>query len=146
MPSSTKAPYKRIGEKIRIAREQANITQEEMSKMIGYSNHVPLSLLENGRKSPYRKLPEIARATRRPLSWFLEENKEMDALIWKARQYDILVAELQKLPSLRFPLHYSEMTTQEIGNELTRFGITEPDFQSLFKTWSKLNEEGKGKI
>ncbi len=114
--------------------------------MIGYSDRVSLSMLENGRKSPYRKLPEIARITKRPLSWFLEENKELDALIWKARQYDILVAQLQKLPLLRFPRHYTELDAQEIENELTRFGVMGPKFQKLIKDWPKLREEEKAEI
>jgi transcriptional regulator with XRE-family HTH domain len=94
--ASPKFPYKRIGEKVKLAREKEGLSQEEMASKLGFQSRLSLSRIENGQKSPYRKITEIARITRRPVSWFLEENKELDALLWKALQYDILVAHIQK--------------------------------------------------
>ncbi len=129
-----KLPYKRIGEKVKLAREEIGLAQEAMSQKLGYRDRLCLYRIEIGQKSPYRKLQKIARITKRPVSWFLDEDKEMDALIWKAQQYDALVEQLQRLPLLRFPRHYSEMDSQELENELTRFGVAASDFQKLFKS------------
>lgn len=103
--ASPKCPYKKIGEKIKLAREAMGITQEEMAQKLGYSDRLALYRLETGQKSPYRKITQISHITKRPLLWFLEESKAMDLLVWKARQYDILVEQLQQIPLLRFPRH-----------------------------------------
>jgi len=96
-----KYPYKKIGEKVKLAREEVGLPQEETALKLGFRSRLSLSRIENGQKSPYRKLPEIARITKRPLSWFLEEDKEFDLLIWKARQYDEIMEKILEYAKIK---------------------------------------------
>lgn len=65
--------YKNIGRKIQKAREEAGLSQEEMSSQLGYTQ-AALSNYELGKRRLYlANIEQIARILNKPLSYFLEE-------------------------------------------------------------------------
>lgn len=68
--------YKRIGAKIREAREEANISQKELASKIGYESATAISLIESGdRKVSVDKLEKAAKILRKNIVFFLADNE-----------------------------------------------------------------------
>jgi len=66
--------YKDIGRKIQRAREEAGLSQEELSSRLGYTQ-AALSNYELGKRRLYlANIEQIARELNKPLSFFLEES------------------------------------------------------------------------
>lgn len=65
--------YEALGQRLRVAREVAEMTQTYVAETLGL--HRPaLSLIESGKqKVPALLLVRLARLYGRPLAWFLEE-------------------------------------------------------------------------
>lgn len=61
---------KEIGDRIRLARRERGLTQEELAGMSSFSKR-SLQDYEAGITTPYRHLREISRLLRRPEEWFL---------------------------------------------------------------------------
>lgn len=63
-----------LGQKIREARREANLTQHQLGVLIGAREH-DVNRWENGHHGPRGRdrLEKIARATGKPLSYFLDE-------------------------------------------------------------------------
>ena len=65
--------YKNIGKKIQKAREEASLSQEELSSRLGYTQ-AALSNYELGKRRLYlANIEQIAIALNKPLSYFLDE-------------------------------------------------------------------------
>jgi transcriptional regulator with XRE-family HTH domain len=65
--------YKAIGKKIQKAREEAGLSQEELSSRLGYTQ-AALSNYELGKRRLYLpNIEQIARELNKPLSYFLDE-------------------------------------------------------------------------
>lgn len=70
----------KVGKKIKEARKNHSITQEELAQAIGVSDK-SISAYESNRISPPLKILEkIAEETHSPLSYFFEENIESSIL------------------------------------------------------------------
>jgi transcriptional regulator with XRE-family HTH domain len=66
--------YKAIGKKIQKAREEAGLSQEELSSRLGYTQ-AALSNYELGKRRLYLpNIEQIARELNKPLSYFLDES------------------------------------------------------------------------
>jgi transcriptional regulator with XRE-family HTH domain len=66
--------YKDIGKKIQRAREEADLSQEELASKLGYTQ-AALSNYELGKRRLYlANIEQIARELNKPLSYFLEES------------------------------------------------------------------------
>ena len=59
-----------IGERIKRARNEAGLTQEEMAELAEFSKR-SLQDYEAGNTIPYRHMREIGAITRKPVEWFL---------------------------------------------------------------------------
>jgi transcriptional regulator with XRE-family HTH domain len=137
---------KKLGLKIKQARQDASLTQDKLAEFLGYKDRVSISLIENGRKSAYKHLEKLAKITGKTVSWFLEDDTERKKLYWKAAQYDHWTKELERLFSMSMKKFYTEMDGAELSAELSRLGITDPEFQALFKAVPFLTKEEKKKI
>jgi transcriptional regulator with XRE-family HTH domain len=66
--------FKRIGQKIKEAREQSKMTQNELGKLLGYTS-VAITNYEKGkRKISIDDLEKIAQVTGKPLAFFLGDD------------------------------------------------------------------------
>ena len=66
--------YKEIGKKIQKAREEADLSQEELASRLGYTQ-AALSNYELGKRRLYlANIEQIARELNKPLSYFLEDS------------------------------------------------------------------------
>lgn len=141
----TKEVVKILPDRIRIAREAASLTTLQLAKILGKSK-TWLSFRETGRRPLYRHdLQKIAQALHKPVVWFTTENLEKENLHWKAKQYDRLMKELAKFCST-MTRHYTEMSDDELDNELERLGIVDARFKPLLKAIPVLAEDEKQKI
>lgn len=61
-----------IGEKIRIARFNSNLSQNQLAKKIGTTQTVIARYESNTQSPTVKRLLEIAKATKEKPSWFLE--------------------------------------------------------------------------
>lgn len=128
------------------ARLEAGLTQPELAKFLGKSK-TWLSFRENGRRKLYRHdLEQIAKILHKPVSWFISKDVERDGLIWKAKQYDRLIKEVEKFCSISMGKHYSEMNEEEMYQELERLGITDGRFNALFRAVPVMSERQKDRI
>lgn len=68
--------YKEIGRRIRVAREEANLSQQELATKINRDTATAIYLMENGdRKVSIVDLEKIAQVLDRDLSYFLGESE-----------------------------------------------------------------------
>ena len=90
--------YKNIGKKIQMAREEAGLSQEELSSRLGYTQ-AALSNYELGKRRLYlANIEQIAKELNKPLSYFLNES----VVTLKAEQgesKDQTISEILKLLS-----------------------------------------------
>ena len=74
----TKAQKARFAENIRSARAEANMTQRALSERTGLSENT-IARYEIGDRCPSQEtLKEIAKATGKPVAWFLRKQKAVD--------------------------------------------------------------------
>lgn len=92
--------YKDIGKKIQRAREEADLSQEELASRLGYTQ-AALSNYELGKRRLYlANIEQIARELNKPLSYFLEESAAT-ANAEQGEPQDETIAEIiQLLPEL----------------------------------------------
>lgn len=89
-------PQNPIVKRIIQAREEAGISQTELSKRIGSVSNT-IQKVESGLiKNPEKYVPSVAKALKKPLSYFFGEDKpELTEYAEKARKYDELMALIQ---------------------------------------------------
>ena len=69
--------YKNIGKMIQKAREEAGLSQEELSSRLGYTQ-AALSNYELGKRRLYlANIEQIAKELNKPLNYFLEDTAEV---------------------------------------------------------------------
>jgi transcriptional regulator with XRE-family HTH domain len=146
MPSKKLNTLQKIGLKVRQAREEASLTQQQLAELLGYKDRISISFIENGHKSPYKNIEKIAKITGKPLSWFFEEDEEKKMLHWKASQYDYWRKQLEQIFSLSPNKSYTDMTEEELEQELGRLGIFDPKLKAIYKAIPVLSDEEKEKL
>lgn len=83
--------------RIREARKNAHLSQEELGKYIGVSDK-SVSAYEQGRSTPpISKLKKIAESTSHPLSYFTQEENQEALLVSKLANIERELAEVKKL-------------------------------------------------
>lgn len=83
--------------RIRDARRNAHLSQDELGKHIGVSDK-SVSAYEQGRSTPpISKLKKIAEATRHPLSYFTQEENNDAVLVSKLANIERELAEVKQL-------------------------------------------------
>lgn len=86
----------KLGKKIRFARKQKRVTQEDLAQTLGVSDK-SISAYESDRTSPpLHILEKIAAATNQPLSYFLDENVE-SSILAKLKEVESQFSEIKKL-------------------------------------------------
>lgn len=66
-------PMGAMGNRIRVARESARITQADLCTAVGFADRQTLSAIENGeRRIQAAELVSISQAVNRPLEWFID--------------------------------------------------------------------------
>lgn len=69
----------RIGSRIRQARKESNLTQDELAKLLGITTR-SVQNYESGAIVPYRHLRTIETLTRKRAGWLLREDEDGGAL------------------------------------------------------------------
>lgn len=86
-----------LSKKIRQARVDANLSQEELAQAIGVSDK-SVSAYEQGRATPpFKKLQDIASKTNHSLTYFTEEKTDQAALKNKLKSIEKELEEIKKL-------------------------------------------------
>jgi len=76
-----------IGENIRIAREKAGLTQDELAKKLGYKTRSSIAKIENGTNDiPQSKIVFIAEALNTTPAIIMGWGRELDNLDWKVHE------------------------------------------------------------
>jgi transcriptional regulator with XRE-family HTH domain len=90
--------YKNIGQRIQKAREEAGLSQEELSSRLGYTQ-AALSNYELGKRRLYlANIEQIANELNKPLNYFLEDEVEV-AKAGQEKAQDETISEIGKLLS-----------------------------------------------
>jgi transcriptional regulator with XRE-family HTH domain len=83
--------------RIREARRNSHLSQDELGKQIGVSDK-SVSAYEQGRSTPpINKLKKIAESTNHPLSYFTQEDNEEALLTSKLANIERELAEVKRL-------------------------------------------------
>jgi len=100
-----------LGEKIRVARAEARMSQEKLAERIGSTQNA-ISEYEHGTRSiPLRLLMSIARELEKPLSYFLDCSGDL-VVVKNTKLYDVIVdiqssnAEINLLYEIWNFVHY----------------------------------------
>jgi transcriptional regulator with XRE-family HTH domain len=95
--STNQKKLSELAQRIREARRNAHLSQEELGKYIGVSDK-SVSAYEQGRSTPpITKLKKIAESTNHPLSYFTQEDNEDALLTSKLANIERELAEVKKL-------------------------------------------------
>jgi transcriptional regulator with XRE-family HTH domain len=90
--------YKNIGKMIQKAREEAGLSQEELSSRLGYTQ-AALSNYELGKRRLYlANIEQIAKELNKPLNYFLEDTAEV-VKDGQEKAQDETISEINKLLS-----------------------------------------------
>src|SRR4030042_3751440 len=90
--------YKNIGKMIQKAREEAGLSQEELSSRLGYTQ-AALSHYELGKRRLYlANIEQIAKELNKPLNYFLEDEAEV-VKAGQEKVQDETISEINKLLS-----------------------------------------------
>ncbi|OGP91544.1 MAG: hypothetical protein A2031_09180 [Deltaproteobacteria bacterium RBG_19FT_COMBO_43_11] len=90
--------YKNIGKMIQKAREEAGLSQEELSSRLGYTQ-AALSNYELGKRRLYlANIEQIAKELNKPLNYFLEDAAEK-VKAGQEKAQDETISEINKLLS-----------------------------------------------
>lgn len=73
MPSSHRAEYKQLLQRLKAARKQAGLTQVEVAKRLGRPQSFIAKCESGERRVDAVELAAFARVYRRPVSYFLEQ-------------------------------------------------------------------------
>ena len=88
--------YKNIGQRIQKAREEAGLSQEELSSRLGYTQ-AALSNYELGKRRLYlANIEQIANELNKPLNYFLEDTVEI-VKAGQEKAQDEITSEINKL-------------------------------------------------
>lgn len=83
--------------RIKAAREELGWSQSELSRQMGQKSNTVQKIESGLIKNPEKYLPDIAKATKMPLSYFFgESDPELTQFAEKARKYDTLVEVLKE--------------------------------------------------
>jgi len=86
-----------LAQRIREARKNAHLSQDELGKFIGVSDK-SVSAYEQGRSTPpISKLKKIAESTNHPFSYFTQEDNEEALLSSKLASIERELAEVKRL-------------------------------------------------
>jgi transcriptional regulator with XRE-family HTH domain len=86
-----------LAKRIRTARENAHLSQQELANGIGVSDK-SISAYEKGRSyPPLKNLQKISDATNHPLTYFTQEDNANDAIAAKLLSIERELAEVKKL-------------------------------------------------
>lgn len=92
-----KAELTRLAKRIREARENARLSQQELGESIGLSDK-SISAYEKGRSQPpLENLRKIADATSYPLTYFTQENNDEVTIASKLASIERELAEVKRL-------------------------------------------------
>jgi repressor LexA len=117
--------FKRIGQRIKEAREQNRMTQSELGKLLGYTS-VAITNYEKGkRKISIDDLEKIAQVTGKPLTFFLGDNitkSEPPLNILRSIKKNLENAlDLTYVPILQTLSDHQEWITKENVSEYVAF-------------------------
>lgn len=102
MKSKESQEYRRIGLKIREARQADNMSQKDLALSIGYESATAISLIESGeRKISIVDLKQLAKILSRTINFFLDNNNEK--------------------PDIRYALRANEDLSKTDQEEILRF-------------------------
>lgn len=76
MEEAARTDLNAVGQRIRQARTEAGLTQDELSDLVGVGMR-QIQYYEAGTSNPYRTLRRIAEATRRDVGWLLHGDPPM---------------------------------------------------------------------
>ena len=97
MSANKKTELVSLSERIRQAREGAHISQKELGESLGISDK-SISSYEKGRSMPsFEKLKKIAEITRKPFSYFTEEQTKNTDILEKLLSIEKELEEIRKL-------------------------------------------------
>lgn len=86
-----------LAQRIRQAREEAHLSQEELGSAVGVSDK-SISAYEKGRAAPpFDKLKKIATATNYPLNYFGDENVDQAIIAAKLESIEKQFEEVKKI-------------------------------------------------
>lgn len=86
---------KEIGMRIKQRREEIEMSQDELSNILGYKDHSTISKIESGQRDfPRKKLMEIAVALRTSpaylMGWEIDNSKESDSVEHLLAYYNLM--------------------------------------------------------
>lgn len=86
---------KEIGMRIKQRREEIEMSQDELSNILGYKDHSTISKIESGQRDfPRKKLMEIAVALRTSpaylMGWEIDKSKESDSVEHLLAYYNLM--------------------------------------------------------
>lgn len=95
--TTTNQDLQALSQRIRTARTQAHLSQATLAHAIGVSDK-SVSAYEQGRSQPpFEKLKKIAQCTKRPLSYFTEEDTNESTIVAKLQVIEQELEEIKKL-------------------------------------------------
>lgn len=95
--ANKQAQLKDLADRIRIARQEARLSQDALGRGIGLSDK-SISSYEKGRSiPPLAKLKQIAEQTGRPISYFTQENINEATITAKLLSIERELEEVKKL-------------------------------------------------
>jgi transcriptional regulator with XRE-family HTH domain len=100
--ASTRGVVVGIGDRIKQARVEAGLTQDELGDFVGVGMR-QIQYYESGESDPYRKLRQIAEATGKPISWLLrgEDQPDEDEIVERLLVVEALLRDvLRRLPEV----------------------------------------------
>lgn len=111
---------KLIAERVKEAREEAKLSQEELAKFLGYSSPNPIYKLEAGQsaKVDVSDLLKISSILKKPLSFFIDQNTSMVPKTSPESKILYSVEELKK-------------DVQFLSENIGKFGTALPDFCTI---------------
>ncbi len=100
-----------IGARLREAREQANLSQVQLAKELGYESATAVSLIEAGeRKLKVEDLQKVAKILHREVAYFLgEENRPADVRVALRADKDLSDKDKDTI------LHFIDLAKQRRG-------------------------------
>ena len=86
-----------LAERIKVAREDARMSQRELGTAIGVSDK-SISAYEQGRSiPPFEKLRKIAEKTKHPITYFTEDDNDTSVIVSKLGMIEKELTEIRAL-------------------------------------------------
>lgn len=123
----------KFGERVKNRRKQIGMTQEELTKILGYAHKTSISKIEKGiNEVPQSQVLELADALRTTVEYLMGAAKSPDRVVPVARkEEDFLVEAWHKATSDE---------KMQIYYVLKKYGMPEPQKQDTGSLASLLNE------